>query len=132
MIPRAASVGTAWLVAALVLAAGAGVFVALDRPDPIDYYRLVGDRTIVVGSITGRGAWTRVSSVTETPTSVVVAVRSFDIPFVPRAEGGLPIEYVVTLDSPLGDRTVLDASTGGAVPEAKCLGPTPFAGAPCR
>jgi hypothetical protein len=131
MIPHAASAGKSWLVAALVLAAGAGVFVALDRPDPIDYYRLVGDRTIVVGTITGVATWSRVSSVTETPTSVVVAVRSFRFP-VPATAAGIPIEYVVTLESPLGDRTVLDASTGGAVPEAKCIGPTPFAAAPCR
>ena len=120
-----------WRVAAGVIVVGgliAGVsFVALDRPDPIDYYRLVGDQTIVVGALTGQATWSRVSSVTETPTSVVVAVRSFDIPFVPRAEGGLLIEYVVTLDSPLGDRTVLDASTGAAVRQTDCIGP-----APCR
>jgi hypothetical protein len=103
------------------------VFAALDRAAPIEYYRLVGDRTIVVGTITGVATWSRVSSVTETPTSVVVAVRSFDIPFVPRSGVGLPIEYVVTLEAPLGDRTVVDASTGAAVRQTDCIGP-----APCR
>jgi hypothetical protein len=124
MIPHAASAGKSWLVAALVLAAGAGVFVALDRPDPIDYYRLVGDRTIVVGTLTGVATWSRVSSVTETPTSVVVAVRSFRFP-VPAPAAGIPIEYVVTLEAPLGDRTVVDATTGAAVRQTDCIGPLP-------
>ncbi|GIW19758.1 MAG: hypothetical protein KatS3mg065_0054 [Chloroflexota bacterium] len=60
------------------------LFAVSDRAEPIEYYRLVGDRTLVVGTTTVRRfTWTRVSSVTETPTSVVVAVRSFRIQFGP-------------------------------------------------
>jgi len=120
-----------WRVAArVVVAAGltAGlVFAALDRAEPIEYYRLVGDRTLVVGTTTATLTWTRVSSVTETPTSVVVAVRSFRIQFGPGTGAAFPIELVVTLAAPLDGRTVVDASTGAAVRETNCVGP-----APCR
>lgn len=116
-----------WIVATGVVVAAAALFAVSDRADPLDYYRPVGDRIIVVGTITGRGTWTRVSSVTETPTSVVVAVRSFHIPFVPASGVGIPIEFVLTLAAPLDGRTVVDASTGAAVRQTTCIGP-----APCR
>jgi hypothetical protein len=103
------------------------VFAALDRAAPIDYYRLVGDRTIVLGALTGQVTWTRVSSVTETPTSVVVAVQSFRIQFGPGTGAAFPIELVLTLAAPLDGRTVVDAATGAAVRATSCVGP-----APCR
>lgn len=106
------------------MAAAATVFAALDRASRIHYYRLIGDRTLVVGTITGPGSWTRVGSVTETPTSVVVAVRSFDYPFLPRSGVGVPIEFVLTLNEPLGERAVVDASDGYVVRKTRCLGPT--------
>jgi len=115
-----------WLIAAAVVVAAVWALVAVyDRAQPLDYYRLVGDRTIIVGTITGRGTWTRVSSVTETPTSVVVAVRSLPIPFVPAAGVGIRIEFVITLETPLRDRTVVDAATGAAVRGSRCLGTLP-------
>jgi hypothetical protein len=118
------------VVAGVIVAAGltAGVvFAALDRPEPIAYYRLVGDRTLVVGTTTATATWTRVSSVTETPTTVVVAVRSFRIQLGPGTAALIPIEFVLTLERPLDGRTVVDASTGAAVRETNCVGP-----APCR
>jgi hypothetical protein len=33
------------------------------------------------------------------------------MPFRPARAAGTPIEYVVTLEAPLGDRTVVDPST---------------------
>lgn len=115
-----------WFIAAAVVVTAVWALMAIyDRAQPLDYYRLVGDRTIVVGTITGRGTWTRVSSVTETPISIVVAVRSFPIPFVPAAGVGIPIEFVITLEAPLGDRTVVDAATGAAVRASRCLGRLP-------
>lgn len=124
-IARTPRGGRPWLVAAGVVAAAGAVFAVMDRPAPLDYYRLVGDRTIVVHTITGRATWTRVSSVSESPTSVVVTVRSFRIPFVPASGVGIPIEFVITLEAPLGDRTVVDAATGAAVRPSRCLGMLP-------
>ncbi|HWP64133.1 MAG TPA: hypothetical protein VNO86_11750 [Candidatus Binatia bacterium] len=115
-----------WIVATGIVAAAVALFAVSDRADPLDYYRPVGDRIIVVGTITGAATWTRVSSVTETPSEVVVAVRSFRVPFVPASGVGIPIEFVITLGAPLGERTVIDASDGHAVPKTRCLSYRPL------
>ena len=49
---------------------------SLDSPSWIYYYRVVDDRTLVLGTVTGQGAMTRVTSVTETPTKVTITVSS--------------------------------------------------------
>jgi len=45
------------------------VFVAirlLDRPSAFYYARVVDDHTVVIGTVSGPGVWTRVTSVQET------------------------------------------------------------------
>ena len=80
----------------------------------IDYYRLVDDHTLVIGTVTGPMTWTGVTSVTETDVSVAVGVSRFSVPLP--GFGGDILELTVTLQRPLGDRTVVDASDGFFVP----------------
>jgi hypothetical protein len=89
----------------------------LDRPQPIYAYRVIDARTIGIETETGSAMWSRVTSVTETESSVTVTVSAF---------GGLPsntgqtTELRVELKAPLGDRSVIDGTTGKAVAVTNC------------
>lgn len=93
----------------VVIVAG-GFWLLLDRPWDIETYRSADDHTILVTTSSGWLDWTRVTSVEETPTSVVINMRSFRLPLP--GTGGLATEYTVTLHEALGDRRVVDGSTG--------------------
>lgn len=100
------------------------VFVAirlLDRPAPIYYVRLVDDRTVVIGTVSGPGTWTRVTTVAETPTGITLGVRSLRAPLP--GTGDDVTELTVHLGEPIGDKTVTDVSTGLVVPRTRCLPP---------
>lgn len=88
---------------------------------PISYYRLVGEQTIVIGTISGPGAWTRVTALMETTSSVTIGVSALRAPLPGTGENAL--ELIVTLRDPLDSRTVIDASSGLAVPRTRCLPP---------
>jgi hypothetical protein len=55
-----------WLVVALVLAMaialGFMAFQALDSPSAIEYYRVVDERSLAVGTVSGPHAWARTKS----------------------------------------------------------------------
>jgi hypothetical protein len=115
-----------WVILAVVVVLAIAWVGLLDRAAPISYYRVVDAQTLVVGSLTGRGAWTRLTSVAETPTAVTVTVSSLSAPLPGTAEG-YSLELVVKLHEPLGGRPVVDGSDGEKVQRTRCLLPGYFA-----
>jgi hypothetical protein len=115
-----------WIALAVVLVFVFAAVSLLVSASWIYYYRVVDDQTLVVGTVTGPGAWTRVG-VTETPSTVTITVRSFLIQLGPAAALGIPVESVAKLHDPIGDRTVLDGSSGLPVQRTRCLPPSYFA-----
>jgi hypothetical protein len=109
-IRRRIVVGGLVVVVAVVLA-----LLALDRPSAISGFRIADDRTLVVTSIEGPGALTRVSSVVETPTTVTVTVSSILFRPGPGTDEGVPVESVVRLRDPINGRAVVDGSSGQPV-----------------
>ena len=111
------------VVLVLVVAAVRG----LDSPSWIYYYRVVDEHTLVVGTITGPGAWTRVTSVVETPAAVTITVSSLLVQIGPGTAVGVPVESTATLRDPIDGRVVLDGSSGLPVQQTRCLPPAYFA-----
>lgn len=112
-----AVIGVVWIV----------VVFGLDKPSWIYYYRVLDDHTLLVGTTTGPGAWTRVTDIAETPSTVTITVRSFLFEIGPVSGGGLPVESVATLLDHIGARTVFDGSSGLEVRRASCPPPAYFA-----
>lgn len=90
------------------------VIISLDQRAPIDYYRLADDHTVTVGAGTGPTLWARVTTVTETDSSVTIGVSGVRAP-LPSTSSQVT-ELTVTLQAPLNDRSVIDASSGLLVP----------------
>ena len=72
-----------WIALAVVLVLVFAAVRLLTGASWIYYYRVVDDQTLVVGTVTGPGAWTRVTSVTETPSTVTITVSSLLIQLGP-------------------------------------------------
>ena len=104
------------LALALIVAIPVVTFLLTDRSPQIVSYRLGDERTIVVTTAVGPGSWTRLGSVVETAESVTVTVRSFHFQFGAGPGYAALVEIVITLREPLGDRQVIDGSSGSAVP----------------
>jgi hypothetical protein len=115
-----------WLVLALVVVLVLVSARLLDRAVPIMYYRVTEARTVVVGTLTGPGAWTRLSSVVETPSTVTISVSALQAP-LPGTDVGYTLELVVKLQDPLGTRSVVDSSSRAQVQRTRCLPPSYFA-----
>ena len=120
---RLARVRRRWIAVAVVLILVIATVRLLDSASWIYYYRVVDDQTLVVGTVTGPGAWTRVTNVTETPATVTIIVSSFLIQFGPGPAVGGPVESFAMLHDPIGSRTVIDGSSGLPVPRTRCLPP---------
>ena len=112
-----------WIAVAVVLVVLVAAVRLLDSASWIYYYRVLDDQTLVAGTVTGPGAWTRVTNVTETPATVTIIVSSFLIQFGPGTAVGVPVESVATLRDPIGTRTVIDGSSGVLVLRTRCLPP---------
>jgi hypothetical protein len=117
-----------WLVVGVVaLLLVFAAYRLLDSPTWIYYYRGLDDRTLVLGTVSGPGAWTRVTDVSETPSTVTITVRSLFIQLGPATAMGVPYESVAKLLDPLGNRNVIDGSSGLPVRRAQCPPPDVFA-----
>jgi hypothetical protein len=103
-------VRAAAVVVVVVLLVALAAEAVLDRPWDIETYRVVDDSTLVLTTSSGWLDWTRVTSVSETPTSVTIAMKSLRLPLP--GTGGPATDFTVQLASPLDNRTVIDASTG--------------------
>jgi hypothetical protein len=117
-----------WIAVAVVLVLVVMAIRALDSASWIQYYRVVDDQTLVVGTTEGPGAWTRVTNITETPSTVTITVSSLLIRLGPGTAVGIPVESVAKLHDPIGNRTVLDGSSGLPVLLTRC--PPPMYAAP--
>ena len=95
------------VLGALAVAVAVVVLLGGDR-QRLNWYQVAGDAMLAVEAEEGQGDWTRVTSVEETDDAVEITVKSLSVPFVPRPAIAFPIELLVELDRPLGDRTVLD------------------------
>ena len=111
------------VLAFLVVVAVVAAYHLLDVPTRISYYRIVDDRTLVLGTTSGRGAWMRVTGISETAASVTVTVSSLFIQLGPGTAEGIPYESVARLHDPLGSRTVLDGSDDHSVDQVHCPPP---------
>ena len=70
---------------------------------------MVDADTIVIQSLTGEGQWTRITNVVESATEVRVSIRALTWPTGTLSTlVGLPIEWKLDLEDPLGDRAVHD------------------------
>jgi hypothetical protein len=115
------------VVVATVLVLAVAAVRSLDSPSWIYYYRVVDERTLVVGTVTGPGAWTRVTSVIETPSTVTITVSSLLVQLGPGTAVGVPVESTAKLRDPIASRTVIDGSSGLPVQRTHCLPPAYFA-----
>jgi hypothetical protein len=113
-----------WIVLAIVVAVLFTSYRLLDSRTYIYYYRVVDDHTLAVGTVSGPGAWARVSSVTETPTTVSVIVSNFYFQLGASTGVGIEYESVAKLQDPLGTRTVIDGSDGHSVERVACPPPS--------
>ena len=114
--------------ARLAIAAGIALAVVgfaavklLDRPAAVYYAREVDSHTLAIGTITGPGTWTRVTTVQETSDRIVITVSSLSAP-LPGAGDDLT-ELSVQLAEPIGAKIVTDGTTGLVVPRTSCLPP---------
>lgn len=103
-----------WIALVVVLVVAIVAVRLFDRDAPIHYYRVINDYALSVGTITGPSTWTRVTTVTETSSSITVGVASLSAPLP--GFGDNIYELTVLLRDPIGVRTVIDASSGLPVP----------------
>ena len=109
-----------WIVLAIVLAVLFTSYRLLDSHTYIYDYRVIDEYTLGVETGSGPGAWVRVTSVVETPTTVTIVVSNLYFQLGPSTGVGIGYESVAKLQDPLGSRTVIDGSDGHAVEFAAC------------
>jgi hypothetical protein len=84
--------------------------VANDHAVPIDSYRVVNDRTlVVVAAGSNAREWCRVTGVTETTSAVSIAAQCVEFLPLPGAGLGKEVDLTVQLAQPLGERAVVDS-----------------------
>ena len=107
-----------WVVLAVILIVAVVTLRLLYQPVTLQSYRIVDPQTLVVTGYGARTAPTNLSDVTETGATVTIRVDAFTFELGPTTGEGHPLDVVVPLDGPLGDRIVIDGSTGQEIPEA--------------
>jgi hypothetical protein len=99
-----------WVVLAVVVILLLAAVRLADRGAAIDYYRVIDDHTVAIGTASGPLTWVRVTSLSESSDSINVGVSSIAVPGP--GYGGDRVEVDVTLAAPVGTRKVIDASRG--------------------
>jgi hypothetical protein len=105
-----------WVALAVVIVVLLATLRLLYQPLTLESYRTLDPQTLLVVGYGAPDAWTRVSDLSETLSTVTVSVDKFTFQFLPGTTLGAPIEVEVRLDAPLAGRTVIDGSTGQEVP----------------
>ena len=100
-------------VGAILLAIAFLGFSAFDRRVAINYYRIDDSRTIALGVTSGPGGWAHLTTLSDTPTSLIVSVNVLSLPLP--AAGGDRVEITIRIPGDIGARKVIDASYGGEV-----------------
>ncbi len=111
---RMAVAASVLFVGTIVLAVG--YLLVVIGAQPIDWYRLDSPDSMTVTISSGRSPWIRVAGITETPTSVTVDIRVFDVRLGSGTAAAYRHDVSVHLTRPLGLRVVYDG-TGQEVPE---------------
>ncbi len=112
-----------WVVLAAVLILAVAAFRLLDRPSQIFYYRVADDRTLAVGTSEGVGPWTRITDLSETPSTVTITVSSLYVRLGPATVSAVWVESLAKLGDAIGGRTVIDGSSGIPVVRTRCVPP---------
>jgi hypothetical protein len=107
-----------WVVLAAVVILVLGALRLLYQPVTLESYRTLDPQTVVVVGYGAPGAWTRVSNVSETESTVTISVDAFTFEPFPHTDVAARLEVQVRLSEPLGARTVIDGATGQELPEA--------------
>jgi hypothetical protein len=111
-IPRARR---RWVVVGLIVVLALATLRLLYQPVTLESYRIVDPRELVVSGYGSSTARTNLSDVTETGSTVSIRVDAFTFELGPGTALGEPLDVIVHLEAPLGDRTVIDGSTGQEV-----------------
>jgi hypothetical protein len=112
-----------WVVLAAVLILAVAAFRLLDRPSQIFYYRVADDCTLAVGTSEGVGAWTWITDLSETPSTVTITVSSLYVRLGPATDSAVWVESLAKLGDAIGGRTVIDGSSGIPVVRTRCVPP---------
>ncbi|MFL5708838.1 MAG: hypothetical protein ACJ77Y_07605 [Chloroflexota bacterium] len=107
-----------WVVAGLIVVLALATLRLLYQPVALQSYRMLDPQALVVTGYGAATARTNLSDVTETGSTVSIRVDAFAFELGPSGALGHPLEVVVHLDAPLGDRSVIDGSTGQEIPAA--------------
>jgi hypothetical protein len=113
---RLSAVRRRWIVLVGIVVLGVAVVLVADQGSPIHDYRVIDDHSLAVAITTGPWTWTRVTTVSETTSTVTIGVSSLSAPLA--GFGDDLAELTVTLHDPIGNRTVIDASTALPVPRS--------------
>src|SRR5689334_18983600 len=122
-----------YLVVAVVLLsiAALAVYQVLNSTAWIYYYRLTDDQTLMLGVTSGPGADVHLERLVEAPDRVTVTVIAVYIsPPLPQTGLGYEYEVPAHLAQPLGNRLVVDGSSGRAVTRVACPPPA-ISAEPC-
>lgn len=102
-----------WVALVIVVLVVVATIRLLDQPLALESYRMSDPQTLEVVGYGAKTAWTRVTDVSETETTVTISVNSFEVTgFLPHSDAADRIVVDVRLTTPLGTRTVIDGSTG--------------------
>jgi hypothetical protein len=106
-----------WIVLGVVVVLALGALRLLYQPVTLESHRLLDPQTLVVVGYISPGAWTNVSNLTQTESTVTISVDAFTFRPFPGTTMATRLEIQVPLRAPLGGRTVVDGGTSQEVPE---------------
>ena len=115
-----------WVVLGVVVVLVLGALRLLYQPVTLESYRMLDPQTLAVVGYISPGAWTRVSSVIETDSTITISVDAFTFRPFPGTAVGARFEAQVPLRTPIGGRTVVDGATAAVrdreMPQARITG----------
>ena len=94
-----------------------GTIRLLDQPLTLVSYRVVDPQTLIVSGFGTTRAWTHLTGVAETETTITINVNSLEYTgFLPHSDAADQIDIKVGLNAVIGSRQVIDGSTGQPTP----------------
>ncbi len=105
-----------WFVLGVVVILALIAIRLLDQPLRLESYQALDDETVAVMGYGAPYSWPRVTSVTETDSTVTITVNAITLQLGPGTSVATRLYVPVYLGEPLEGRTVIDGSTGQEVP----------------